>query len=261
MAGDTLFIRHTTHTCPRFPPVLTVKPWKIESLLQLLLGVFGSITFAGMYAVALGYQARPGQIDHGMMLMGALSVHGVGLLWLDWFIKDHQLTWKEVVCARFARLPAMITLGVAAGAAGFYICMYLGGWVAQVLIRFSMEPEAQSSVIALQSSLSPPWIIFFGVVSIVLAPIVEEILFRGVLYPMVKQLGHPKLAFWGTSLLFAASHANLQAFIPLTVLALGLTQLYQRTNYLIAPIIAHSVFNAINYGLTIHYGAFSAAGS
>jgi membrane protease YdiL (CAAX protease family) len=143
----------------------------------------------------------------------------------------------------------------------FYLCMYLGGWIARILIHFTVEPEPQSTVMALQSSISLPWIVIFGVVSIILAPIMEEILFRGILYPMVRQLGYPKLALWGTSILFAASHANLQAFVPLTVLALGLTWLYERTNYLIAPILAHSTFNAINYGLTIHFGAFSATGS
>ncbi len=241
--------------------MLTVKPWKIESILQLLLGVFGSITFTGMFAGALGYKAEPGQIDHVMMMVGAISVHGVGLLWLNWFIKDHQLTWKQVICDRFSRLPAMILFGVTAGITGFYVCMYLGGVIARVLIHFTVEPEAQSTVIALQSSISLPWIAFFGVLSIVLAPIVEEIVFRGILYPMVRQLGHPRMALWGTSILFAASHANLQAFVPLTALALGLTWLYNRTDCLLAPILAHSTFNAINFALTIHFGAFSTAGS
>jgi len=241
--------------------VLTVKPWKIESLLQLLLGVFGSITFSGILSVALGHKAEPGQIDHVMMLVAAISLHGVGLLWLNWFINDHHLSWRTILCARFNQLPVMIFLGMTGGIVGFYLCTYMGGWIARILVQFSVEPEAQSTVIALQSSVSLPWIVFLGVVSIVLAPIVEETLFRGILYPMIKQFGRPHLALWGTSILFAAIHANLQAFIPLTVLALGLTWLYERTDSLIVPILTHSTFNAINFGLTIHYGAYSGAGS
>lgn len=241
--------------------MLTVKPWKIESILQLLLGIFGSITFSGMLAVALGYRADPGQIDHVMMLIAAISLHGVGLFWLNWFVKDHQLKWKDIVCPHLTRLPVLVLLGLVGGVIGFYVCMFLGGWIARVFTHFSVAPEAQSTIIALQSSISLPWIIFFGFVSIVLAPVVEEVLFRGILYPMVKQLGHPGMALWGTSILFAASHANLQAFIPLTVLAIGLIWVYEKSNSLIAPIVMHSSFNAINYTLTIHYGAYNGSGS
>lgn len=247
--------------CPTFWRVLSVKPWKIESLLQLLLGIFGSITFTGLLAVGLGYTSKPERIDHVMMLVGAVSVHGVGILWLNWFFKDHQINWRAVLCSRWMQLPTMILLGVLFGVLGFYACMYLGGLQAGLFSHFAVETEPQSTIVALQSALSLPWIIFFGIISIIFAPVVEEVLFRGILYPMLKQLGRPQLALWGVSILFAASHANLHAFVPLTLLALGLTWLYEKTDQLIAPIVAHSTFNAINYGLTIQFGAYSAGGT
>jgi membrane protease YdiL (CAAX protease family) len=40
-------------------------------------------------------------------------------------------------------------------------------------------------------------------------------------------------------------------FLPLTLLALALTWLYERTNNLLAPILAHSLFNGVNFLLFI----------
>jgi len=91
--------------------------------------------------------------------------------------------------------------------------------------------------------------ICFGFTAIVLAPIVEEILFRGILYPLVKELGYPVLALSGTSLLFAAIHGSLLTFVPLTFFAMALVLLYEKTDTLLAPIASHSLFNAVNFTL------------
>jgi membrane protease YdiL (CAAX protease family) len=77
----------------------------------------------------------------------------------------------------------------------------------------------------------------------------EEMLFRGILYQWCKRIGFPRLGLWCTSLIFAAMHSNLASFIPLLVLAVTLVILYERTENLIAPIAAHSTFNAINFTL------------
>jgi membrane protease YdiL (CAAX protease family) len=66
------------------------------------------------------------------------------------------------------------------------------------------------------------------------------------LYPWIKKAGFPKLAFVGTSLVFAIIHLNLMTLLPLFVLALILTGLYEKTNNLLAPIAGHALFNAVN---------------
>ena len=76
-------------------------------------------------------------------------------------------------------------------------------------------------------------------------------MFRGILYPMLKQAGYRRLGLWGTSLLFAVVHLNAVTFVPLTALALVLTALYEWTNNLLAPIAAHLLFNALNFGMLL----------
>jgi membrane protease YdiL (CAAX protease family) len=51
------------------------------------------------------------------------------------------------------------------------------------------------------------------------------------------------------SLLYALIHLNLPTLVPLFVLALVLTWLYVRTDRLLVPIAAHSLFNAANLAI------------
>ena len=90
-----------------------------------------------------------------------------------------------------------------------------------------------------------------------LAPVAEEFIFRGMLYPFVKQLGWPRLAWFGVSFLFALIHDDAATFVPLFVLALALTWLYEKTDNLLAPIAAHSLFNAANLVLLFFAQNFS----
>ena len=78
------------------------------------------------------------------------------------------------------------------------------------------------------------------------AAVVEEMLFRGILYAASKQIGYPRIAAIGTAILFALFHVNLLTFASLTAVALGLIALYEFTDNLLAPIVAHAVFNASN---------------
>jgi membrane protease YdiL (CAAX protease family) len=129
--------------------------------------------------------------------------------------------------------------------------MILGAISSAVMLQFGMKPEAQQAVQILQATESVWRRTLYGFVAILVAPAAEEILFRGLVYPSIKQMGFPRLALWGTSLIFAATHVNAMALIPLTFVALMFTLLYEKTNNLLAPILAHSFFNAVNFALLI----------
>lgn len=230
-------------------------------MLQLLLGLFGGISFASFYALLLGFRPVPGEIDHVMMLVGAITVHGAGLLWLNWFYQDHGLDWAGALDLRLRTLPGVIVAGLLMGVVGFVVCSQIGARMFQLLSAAELSPEPQPAVQALQSSVSFAWVVGFGLITVVAAPLVEESLFRGILFAWLHRAGFPRVAWIGTALLFGLSHANLQAFVPLTVFALMLTWLYVKTGSLLAPVIAHGAFNTINYVLTLHHGALAAHAS
>ena len=133
-------------------------------------------------------------------------------------------------------------------------------YLSQLLLEsFSLPAEAQQAVLTLRASTNLPERIVLGVTAVALAPLVEEMVFRGVLYPSLKQAGYPRLALWLTALIFAATHANLLTFLPLTLFAIVLTMLYERTGSLLAPMVTHGCFNLANYAWILWEGARTAA--
>lgn len=83
--------------------------------------------------------------------------------------------------------------------------------------------------------------------AVVTAPVVEEVLFRGILWPVVRDRGWRVAGAMGVSLLFALIHLNAAAILPLWVLGLFWTWMYERTGDLTVPILSHALFNGINF--------------
>jgi membrane protease YdiL (CAAX protease family) len=120
-----------------------------------------------------------------------------------------------------------------------------------VISQFQGAVSPQPVMIVLQESSRLSERIALGFTAIVLAPVFEESLFRGILYPAIKKAGYPTLALAGTSLLFGAIHATVLTFLPLTFLAIMLAVLYERTDSLLAPVIGHALFNAVNFAYAL----------
>src|SRR6185503_18905102 len=109
------------------------------------------------------------------------------------------------------------------------------------------EVTQQTVMVVLQESGTVAQRFALGFAAIVIAPVFEEGLFRGILYPVVKNAGYPTLALAGTSLLFGAIHGSILTFLPLTFLGLMFAVLYEKTDSLLAPILSHALFNAVNF--------------
>jgi membrane protease YdiL (CAAX protease family) len=134
------------------------------------------------------------------------------------------------------------------GAAVFLPAGWMLSKLCTLLIQMAgRKVEAQSAVQIMQAQPPLSELIFIGISTIVVAPVIEEMLFRGILYPSVKQAGYPRVARYAVALLFATYHSNLMAFVPLFALALVLAAAYEATDNLLAPILLHAWFNAANF--------------
>ena len=87
------------------------------------------------------------------------------------------------------------------------------------------------------------------IAAVIIAPISEEIIFRGLFYGVGKRYLHPVISALICSLLFAFFHLSLTAFAGLFVLALLLTLAYERTGSILVPIGMHSLFNFVSLGV------------
>ncbi len=83
------------------------------------------------------------------------------------------------------------------------------------------------------------------------APLVEELVFRGYFYGILKRYTGAMFSAFITGAIFAVAHQSLLALIPLWGFALFLTLFYESSRSLWVPIGIHAVFNTVNVVLIL----------
>jgi len=81
--------------------------------------------------------------------------------------------------------------------------------------------------------------------AMVLAPITEEVLFRGFFYGVTKRYTERWFAILFTSMMFAAVHNHVGSLLPLFLLGIGFAVAYEATGSLLVPIFMHLFFNTM----------------
>jgi membrane protease YdiL (CAAX protease family) len=229
--------------------VLPERKWETEPLLRLVFGVCFCLSIGALLTSAVlpkdAFATQEGKFF--VFVTNSIVLHGGTLLLVALFLREHGIGWREGFGFRAEGWPRTVGLAVAAVFVALPVALLLQQLSALGMKSVSVEPQVQVVVQTLQATQTLQQRVFFAFIAIVGAPVVEEIIFRGILYPAIKHSGWPRLALWGTSLFFALTHANVATFLPLTFLAMVLVFLYERTGSLLAPILTHSLFNAANY--------------
>lgn len=92
-------------------------------------------------------------------------------------------------------------------------------------------------------------IIILVLMAVIVAPVVEEIIFRGCIYRFLKS----QTTIPGAQILsggvFAMLHANLLSFVPLVMVGFLLARAYEKTGSLAVVIWFHAFFNAFSLSL------------
>jgi len=232
--------------------MLWKKTWQPEIAL-LLVGAVVLAFFMGSAAVELlVHFGAPGfrtPDSVGSVLLATLSFHGMAIIAGVLFLKLHDISWREALGWRSDNWKNLLLLTVLVLAAVLPVMFGLKYVSELVLNKMGWEVEDQRAV-EMFSGITSTWMkVYFGFFTVVLAPVAEEFFFRGLLFSAAKKYGRPGLGWIGVSLLFAFIHFSAPIFLPLFVLALALTWLYEKTEGLLAPMLAHSLFNAVNLGL------------
>ncbi len=81
--------------------------------------------------------------------------------------------------------------------------------------------------------------------AVCVAPLTEEVLFRGFIYGVLKRFTDSHFAALISALFFATVHLHVSSFLPLFVLAILLATAYEMTGSLLVPMLMHALFNAI----------------
>ena len=86
---------------------------------------------------------------------------------------------------------------------------------------------------------------------VIIAPIIEEIIFRGLVYRVFKGLLGPFFGAVISSILFSFVHLNLLSFPYLFIFGIILCLYYEKEKTIITPILMHSILNGIMFSLIL----------
>jgi membrane protease YdiL (CAAX protease family) len=229
--------------------MLSARPWSAGAVFQFctaqVLCLFLGLTLAALLGKCdvAGF-SQPEAF--GNVFLVTMSFQGAAWVLIGIFLNHHEMSWRAAFGLQDPKLARSLLVAVAVGISILPVALLLRHWSAELLEIAGWPPEDEAAV-RLLAGASSTWLrVYLGLFAVVLAPVAEEFIFRGMLYPFVKQLGRPRLALIGVNLLFAAIHLNAAALVPLFILALAFTWLYEHTDNLLAPIVAHSLFNTAN---------------
>ncbi len=116
------------------------------------------------------------------------------------------------------------------------------------VVQQTESPELQESIVMLQTR-DAAVVIYMFIAAVLIAPVGEELLFRGFLYPALKS----SMGKWGaillSSLMFGAVHMALVQTLVLSIFGVILCLAYERTKSIWLPILLHALFNGLSITL------------
>lgn len=135
----------------------------------------------------------------------------------------------------------------------------LATWIHATWLGSVPDPVAHPTLKALVENTRDPWVVTQAALAVVAAPILEEILYRGMLQSaLVAAFGRAWVGVLLTSVLFAAAHAVGQASVPwyaavaLFSLSCCIGLAMERTGRLGVAIGMHVAFNAANVLMALY---------
>lgn len=156
-------------------------------------------------------------------------------------------------------VPAAALMGVATMVVVWPIVSgtsLVSSYVAQLIRGAPVDIIAHDTLKQLtESPEAGGWLAVMAVLVVFVAPLLEEVLYRGILQRTLMSLDMGRwTAILFTSAVFVTMHLGAAAWhaLPsLFVLSLGFGWAYERTGRLAAPIAMHILFNGLNLGLAL----------
>ena len=251
LVGAALFVVGLVYSATRQIRVRSFLPpdrYRGPSVLILLVMVLvlASIANAPFGADATALLSGDGELT----LLGAAVIlvsTQLALLLVSWFFVR-----RPRALAGLPPFPGRDPGGAVRAGIGWGLLAWIGSTaviagVVWLLERLGIPPEPQTAERAI--ALLDPWLVVVAVV--ILAPIAEEVFFRGVVFNAWLREAGRRWAIIGSAALFAVIHLSLVSLLPIFLLGLALAWVYERTGTLLAPIAMHATVNGISLALAL----------
>jgi membrane protease YdiL (CAAX protease family) len=113
----------------------------------------------------------------------------------------------------------------------------------QELMEHFEVKQVQETVELFQNTTDISVLVLMAFMAVIVAPICEEMVFRGYIYPALSKFTGPWIGWIISALVFSAAHGSMSALVPLFIFGLALVLLYEWTGSIWAPIAVHLLFN------------------
>jgi len=216
-------------------PVRYSVPWRpIDNWIGVALLI---LIDAGLLYVSL--QGQKGQLAESWLLV---LVQLVYLLPVVVILVWRRIDWKTIGFGRFHWGTVGIGCGLLIASYVFILIHNL------ILTAVGVDTQGEELFRLFELIESPVW---FFIVGAVLAPLVEEIFFRGFLFQGFRAKYGWVSAMLLSSAIFAVAHLDLASLIPTFILGNLLAYLYHRSNSVWPGVILHVLVNT--FGLASVY--------
>lgn len=201
--------------------------------------------------------AAPGAASHSLAdlspadLLAGLGSQALLLLALLAYLSGARgrplAGWFGLYKDRVFSAMAWALLWTLAGGAAVYVASGLvNQWLWEPL-GFTAEPQQLVRLFTEAHDPGLRLLIMFN--ACLAAPVIEETVFRGYLYPVLRQFTDAPFAALFTAMLFGLVHGSLHGFVPLSLLGLALALAYEHGRGLALPVAIHAYFNAATVAL------------
>jgi len=232
-----------------------------RTMIAVMLWLLGGAAGAGLASAWVSASAGGGAEGAAALA----SLRGQGLVGIGSLLGQLPvLVWSALALRAPAGRPAPVSairsiwIGLAAVAVLWPVLQAvsaLAGAVAALLSGDAPPAIAHTTLEALVREPTGGWRILVMVQAGLIAPVVEELVYRGLVQGGLRRAGlGPWTAIVATSTVFAVMHlgaAAPHALVVLWVLSVGFGWAAERTGGLLAPIVMHLVFNVANLALTL----------
>ena len=217
-------------------PPLALEPRNYSvswSVADTWMGVFLlALLNAGLLVIALG-DSRTELVQSAALIFVQLAYLLPVVLIFSW----RRIHWRHLGFGPFDWNTLSLGCGLLIASYVFIILHNL------VLMAFGIDTQGEAIFRFFDALESPGWFFFVGAV---LAPIVEEIFFRGFVFQGFRQKYGWVNSMLLSSAIFAAAHLDPVALIPTFILGCLLAYMFQRSNSIWPGVILHFLVNAFS---------------
>ena len=221
-------------------------PWHGRDVLLALLVAAAPIAALTVLGTISGGSSASQAPTSGFALAAIVStviIDGWVLFWA-WFFSLHKyrLSWASFGFRGYEQrsywaVAAALVLG------GLFATTILGS-VSDYLYQHIVGPVPKENVVTIFPHTSAG-LVLFVVLAVLVAPLIEETIFRGFVFQGLARSWGPLLGVVSSALIFAAWHQQLSVLIPIFGLGALLAAAFYWTKSLYTNIAFHAIFNTL----------------